>query len=149
VLLERLHHLGEVQQRTTEAIDFIAHNEINFAGLDVGQQALECRSIHVAAGEATIVVALGQASPAFVGLAANKGFGGLALGIQRVELLLQSFLRRLARIDGATHQRQRRGGLLAAGIHAVSFVLLRVLRKNKKPLVWLPVMALATALSEA
>jgi hypothetical protein len=34
-----------------------------------------------------------------VGLAADEGLGGLALGIERVELLLQPFLGGLARVD--------------------------------------------------
>ena len=41
------------------------------------------------------------------------------------------------------------GLFLAGRVHAFSLMWLRVLRKNKNPLQWLPVMALATALSEA
>ena len=48
---------------------------------------------------------------------------------------------------------QRTNGSVAAAflslvVHAVSLLWLRVLRKKRKPLQWLPVMALATALSE-
>ena len=66
MLLERLHHLGEVEQRATEAIDLVDDDAVDLAGLDVGQQALQGRSFHVAAGEAAVVVAVGQAGPAFV-----------------------------------------------------------------------------------
>ena len=55
----------------------------------------------------------------------------------------------LACVESATQPRQSSRRLFALGLHGVSFWLLRVLRKKRKPLVWLPVMALATALSEA
>jgi cytochrome c peroxidase len=44
--------------------------------------------------------------------------------------LLQSFLGGLARVDGATHQRQRGCGFLLGVVHALSFLLMRVLRKK-------------------
>src|SRR5262249_10479014 len=121
---------------------------VDLARFYVGQQALQRRSFHVATGEAAIVIAFGQAGPALVSLAADESFGGLALGIQRVELLLQSFLGGLSSIDGAAHQGQRRRRFLVGMSHAVSLLWLSALRKKRNPLQWLPVTALATALSE-
>ena len=83
-----------------------------------------------------------------MGLAADEGFGGLALGVQGIELLLQPFLGGLTRVNGAAHQGQGGRGFLAGWVHVVSLLWLRVLRKKWKPLVWLPVTALATALSD-
>ena len=37
-LVELSHHLGEVEQRTTQSIDFVDHDTVDFAGRDVFQQ---------------------------------------------------------------------------------------------------------------
>jgi hypothetical protein len=103
----RLHHAGEVEQRPAQAIDLIDDNAIDLAGFDVGHETLERGPVHVAAGEAAVVVAVGKASPAFAGLAADEGLGRLALGVEAVELLLQLLLRTLACVDGAADQGQR------------------------------------------
>src|SRR5438270_13761450 len=75
-----------------------------------------CRAFGVAAGEAAVVVAVGQAGPALLLLALDVRLTRLALGIEAVELLLQSFLRRLARVDGAADQGQRPRGC-ARSVH--------------------------------
>ena len=107
MLLEGLHHAGEVEQRAAQAIDLIDDDAIDLAGFDVGHQTLESGPVHVAAGEAAVVVAVGQAGPAFAGLAADEGLGRLALGVEAVELLLQTLLRALARVNGAADQGKR------------------------------------------
>jgi hypothetical protein len=99
MLLERLHHLGEIEVRATQAIDLIGNDDIDFAVPNVGEQTLQSGSLHVSAGEAAVVVALRQAGPALVGLTANESLGGYSLGIQGVELLLQPFLGGLTRVD--------------------------------------------------
>jgi hypothetical protein len=38
VLLKQAHHLGEIDQRTTEAINLVYDNAIDLAGFDVGRQ---------------------------------------------------------------------------------------------------------------
>ena len=45
VLLEQLHHLGEVDQRSAEAIDFVDDHAVDLAGLDVGQQLSQRRAV--------------------------------------------------------------------------------------------------------
>jgi RNA polymerase sigma factor (sigma-70 family) len=127
---DRPPHPGEVQERAAEAIHLVGANQVDPAGLDVGEQALEGGSFHVAAGEAAVVVAVGQARPALVGLTADEGLARFSLCVQRVELLFQSFLGGLARVDGAADHRQGGRGLLGVGAHAVSLVLLRALRKK-------------------
>ena len=63
MLVEGLHHPGEVEQRAAEPVDLVDDHAVDLAGLDVGQQALQGGAVHVAAGEAAVVVAVGQARP--------------------------------------------------------------------------------------
>jgi hypothetical protein len=41
------------------ALDFISHDTVDLAGLDIDQQTLQRGALHVSAGEAAIVVAFG------------------------------------------------------------------------------------------
>src|SRR5262245_19043859 len=81
-----------------------------------------------------------------MGLAVAVRFGGFALGIERIEILVQTFLGALARVDGATQWRGRRCLRLARGGHGLSLFCVRP--KKKCPEQCEPVTALATALSE-
>src|SRR5262249_47608799 len=93
-----------------------------------------------------IVVAGRQRRPTGMGLAVDVGFGGFPLGIERIEILVQTFLGTFARVDRATHRRGRRRFRLARVGHG--FSLLSVRPKKKCPEQCAPVTALATALSE-
>ena len=62
---------------------------------------LQRRALQRRARDAAVVVAVGHQHPAFRLLAGDVGFAGLALRIERVELLLQTFLARLAGVDRA------------------------------------------------
>ena len=149
MLLEGLHQAGEVEQGAAEAIDLVDDDAVDLAGLDVGHEALQGGPVHVAAGEAAVVVAVGQQRPALSGLAADVGLARLALGVQGVELLLEALLGGLAGVDGTAHQGQRgaRPGPVVT-VHRESPLWVRASWKKRKPLQWLPVMARATALSE-
>jgi hypothetical protein len=46
------------------------------------QQPLHCRPVQVGAGEAPIVITLGQRDPAFAPLTLNEGLGRFALRIK-------------------------------------------------------------------
>src|SRR5262249_5621818 len=81
-----------------------------------------------------------------MGLAVGVCLGGLALGVQGVEILVQSFFGAFARIDSATQWRGRRRFRLARVGHG--FSPFRVSQKKKCPEQCEPVTALATALSE-
>src|SRR6185312_4683020 len=60
--------------------------------------------LHGRAGEPAVVIWLGQDLPALVLLAGDERLTGLALGVERVEILLQPLLAALSRIDrAATH----------------------------------------------
>jgi hypothetical protein len=101
VLVQHLDDPGEVEQGTGQAIDLVDHHAVHLAGLDVRQQALEGRAVHVGAGVAAVVVLGGERRPALACLAADVGLGRLALGVQGVEGLVQALLGGLARVDGA------------------------------------------------
>jgi hypothetical protein len=55
---EALHHSHEVGQRARQSIQFICHNTIHQACLDIAQQALQRRPLKGPAGEAAIIIAV-------------------------------------------------------------------------------------------
>jgi uncharacterized zinc-type alcohol dehydrogenase-like protein len=63
--------------------------------------------VHVAAGIAAVIVALGQQAPAGVLLAGDVRLGGVALGIETVEFLVQALFGRLAGVNGTADDRER------------------------------------------
>src|SRR5262249_46325800 len=137
------------EQRTRQPIDLVADDAVNLALLDVEHQALQRGPVRVGAREAAVVVAFGQAGPALAGLGADEGLARLALGVQRVEFLGEPLLGALAGVDGAAHRGERyaRRGLGRLFLHCCS--PLRLSLKKRNPLQCEPVMALATAESEA
>ena len=66
---------------------------------DVGEQPMQSRPFHRRAGEPAIVITGAQAHPAFVQLAADEGFAGFALCLQRIEFLFEPLLGRFAGVD--------------------------------------------------
>ena len=117
-------------------------NAIDLAGSDVGEQALQGRTVHAAATEAAIVVVFGNGYPAGMTLTGDVGLAGIALGIQGIEFLFQAFFGGFAGVDGTAD-----GGLVP-GIHGWPPWAWRPRWKNQKPLQWLPVISLARALNE-
>ena len=105
--IEDLDDLGEVGERAGQPVDLVDHDDVDLARLDIGQQPLQSRALHGAAGDSRHRrIVAGSASPALVPLARDVGLAGLALGIEGVELLLQPLLGRFAGVDGAA-QAQR------------------------------------------
>src|SRR5581483_3631084 len=90
--VEDLHHLAEVEQTAAEAIDLVDDTTVNLPRLNVRQQTLKSRAVHVPAAPSSIIVTIRQAGPAFSCLAPDIGFRAFALGIQSVEFLFQTFL---------------------------------------------------------
>ena len=74
-------------------MDLVDHHGVNLAVGDVGEQPPQDGPVHVAAGEAAIVIEGGQGNPTFLLLAFDIGLAGFALGVQGVEVLVQPFLR--------------------------------------------------------
>jgi hypothetical protein len=87
--------------KSGQAIDLVDSHHVDASGDDIGEQALQHRPLHVAAGTTGVVVDLRQRLPPFVLLAADVRSAGLPLGVEGVELLFEPFLRRLAGIDRA------------------------------------------------
>jgi hypothetical protein len=55
------------------------------------EQPGQSRPVHVGAGEAAVVIELGQGDPSFAPLTLDEGLGSFALRIERVKFLLQAF----------------------------------------------------------
>ena len=134
VPFEHLHQLGKVGQAARQAVDLVDDHDVNLVGNDVRHQAFQSRAFHVAARVTTIVVVIAHRQPALSALADDIGLACLALGIQRIERLIEAFVRRDAGVDGAAlfgHD----------GVHlAPRFCLFLVIPKNSGPDHWVPVM---------
>ena len=146
--VEHLDQLGEVHERAGEPVDLVDDDDVDPARLDVGEQPLQGRALQRAAGEAAVVVAVGNQHPAFLPLAGDVGLAGLALGIEAVELLLQPFLAALAGVDRAAELQDDRLRLPRASCacrcaHDRPRWFFRP--KNTQPFQRVPVMARATA----
>ena len=81
--------------------DKILAGGIAIAGVDVGEQPLERRPLDVGAGEAAIIVAVGQRLPALAAHGADVELRRLSLGVESVEVGLEALAGGLARVDGA------------------------------------------------
>src|SRR5262249_36139951 len=124
----------------------MGHHAVDLPGLDIRQETLQSRPVEVAAAVTAVVVADREPRPTGMGLAEDIRFRGLALGIQRIEVLVESFFGALARVDGTAHRRRREGFRLAGSSHGLAPFSVRP--KKKCPEQCEPVTALATALSE-
>jgi hypothetical protein len=89
LLVEYFHDFGEVEQRTAEAVNLVDDHDVD--GFNVGHQASHRGPVKVAAGEPAVVVLFWQAGPAFSFLARDVCLAGFTLGIQCVEILVESF----------------------------------------------------------
>src|SRR5262249_24278976 len=145
LLLKRLHQPGKVQQRPAQPVDAMGQDAVDLPGPDVGYEALQRRAVQVAAAVAAVVIARRQRRPAGMGLAVDVRFGSLELGVQRVEILVESFFGAFAGVDGAAPRGRHRLGFTGLGHDLGPF---SVRPKKKCPEQCEPVTALATALSE-
>jgi hypothetical protein len=57
------------------------------------------RPVHVGSGEAAVIVEFGQRDPSLAQLTLNKSFGGFALCLERVKILIETFFRRFVGIE--------------------------------------------------
>ena len=95
------HDLGEVEQRTGQPVDLVDHDNVNLALGNIAEKPLQGRAVHGSTGKAAVVIQRRQHRPAFMLLRENEGRASFALGVERVERLLQTLLRGFARIDRA------------------------------------------------
>src|SRR5271165_1271649 len=94
---------GKVSQLSRQPVYLVDNDGIDSFGGNVLKQAFKCRPFHVSAGEAAVVVFRGNRLPALMALAENIGFACLALGMERIERLLETFLGGFAGVNRATH----------------------------------------------
>ena len=106
--VQPLDQLGEVGERAGQPVDLVDDDLVELAGLEVAHKPLQRRPLQRAAGEAAVVVAIRQQHPALGLLAGDEGGAGLALGIERVEVLLEPVLGRFAGVDAAADPRHLR-----------------------------------------
>src|ERR1700680_4349197 len=66
-------------------------------------KSAQSRPVHRRAGEPAVIISRPQADPAFMPLAVDEGLAGFALRLQRIELLFEPFLGRLAGVDRTAH----------------------------------------------
>src|SRR5271169_275324 len=104
VSVEDLNHLGEVRKRSRQPIDLIDDHDVDQALFDVRQQQLERRTLHRRTGKTAVVIMCLAQSPALPLLTPDVRFTSLALGVQRIEVLLQAFFRGLTGVDRATQR---------------------------------------------
>src|SRR5215472_654580 len=97
--VKQLDHLGEVSERAGKPIDLVHHDDIDEPFADVVQQALQRRTLHCSSREPAVVIVRLDQPPALTVLTLDEGLACFALRVQRVEVLLQSLLGRLAGVD--------------------------------------------------
>src|SRR4051812_15428478 len=108
VTVEHLDQLGKVHQGATQTVDLVDHHDVDTTCVDVGQQLFEGRALQCGAGDAAIVIAVAYQHPTFGFLACDVGLAGVALGIERVELLIQALFAGFAGVDGAAELSKHR-----------------------------------------
>jgi hypothetical protein len=92
--IEQFDHPGEVGERAGQPVDFVDHHHLDQPRADVGQQPRKRGPRHPVAGETAVVVGGLDQLPALALLALDKRRAGLALGVERVEILSQTLVRR-------------------------------------------------------
>ncbi len=100
--IQHIDDLGEVCERSSQAVDLVNDNDLNLASRDVLQKPLQRRPLHRAAGEASVIVHFGERDPSGMTLARDIGLTGFALRVERVELLLEPIVGRFSGVDRAT-----------------------------------------------
>src|SRR3977135_4005912 len=140
--IEQFNQLGEIRQRSRQAVDFVDNNDLNLPGADIVQQLLKVGAVGGPAGVSPIVIAGADQSPAGMGLAFDVGGGGLVLGIQRVKLLIEAMVGRNPGIDRAADRLDRSSPHGRASI--VDRSSLSLSAKKRGPLHLVPVIAKAS-----
>ena len=101
--VEQFDELGKVSERARQAIDLVDDYDVDLSRLNVSQQTLESWSIGRTAGEAAVIVAIADQGPGRMDLASNVGFRSFVLGVERVEVLVESQFRGDAGVDRTTN----------------------------------------------
>ena len=124
--IQHIDDLGEIGERPGQAVDLVNDNDLNLASLDIGEEPLQGRALYRAAREASVVVHFGARDPSGVTLARDVGLTCFALRVERVELLLEPIVGRLAGVDRAAENH--------AGLRAIRLPHVRPPRSRRSGL---------------
>ena len=102
MFFESLDNAGEIDQRSTQPVNLVDDHAFDSAVANVIQEMFKGGPIQATTAKATIVITLRKGNKPFAALAGDKGLRGLALRIERVELLIQTLVCGFAGIDGTT-----------------------------------------------
>jgi len=102
-LIEPVHQPSEIEEGPAQAVNFIYHDAIHSARIDILQQVLKSGPLQAAAGEPAIIVVMGEQPPAGMLLALDEGLRRLALRLERVEVLLETLLGRFASVHSTSN----------------------------------------------
>ena len=103
LLVEGIDDLGEVGERAGQPVHFVDHDRVDLAGGDVREKLLQRLAAPCCRPRNRHRRTIGEKLPAFMPLAQDVGLAGLALGVEGVEGLFQSFFGRLAGVDRTTN----------------------------------------------
>jgi hypothetical protein len=153
--VEDLDDLGKVGERAGQPVDLVDNHDVDPTSLDLCEQLLQRAPFHRGAGEPAIVIIVRQAHPPLVPLALDEGLTRFALRLQRIELLFEPLLGRLAGVDRATDGSipSRHVGSLPSHGRAPTVVDSEregrlITPKNRGPDQWAPVIRAAIIVSE-
>ena len=141
--VEQLHQLGKIGERAGEAVDLVDHDDVEAAGLYVSKQLLQPGSVGRATRIAAIIIMAAHQRPAGMRLTADIGLGGITLGVERVEILVEPVIGGHPGINRTADPRALcRGHARASG--SITFGLSRR-PKKRGPFQRVPVMAKAVS----
>src|SRR5258706_16174622 len=140
--IEQFYQLGKVGQRSRQAIDLVDDDDVKLPGADIVQQSLQVGAIGGPTGIAAVVIARPDQNPAGMGLTLYISLRGIVLGIQRIELLVESMFGGDAGVDGTADGLDRRSLHDRAPASKRSSLSLRP--KKRGPFHLVPVIAKAT-----
>jgi hypothetical protein len=91
----------EVGERTGQPVYLIDDDHIDPAGSYFLEKPGKRGAVHRSSRIAAVVIAVSEQGPALVELALDVGFASFSLGIEAVEVLIQTLVGGFPRVDGA------------------------------------------------
>src|SRR5580692_6421173 len=140
--IEQFDQLGKVGQRSRQAIDLVDDNNIKLPRADIVQQSLQVGTIGGSTRISAVIISRPDQGPAGMGLTFDISRGSFVLGVQRIELLVESVFRGDAGVDRTADGPDRRSLHDRAFVSNRSSLSLRP--KKRGPFHLVPVIAKAT-----
>lgn len=103
-----------VPERAADPVELIGGDHVQLALAGVVEEALDRRAVKVLAGEACVLMDLGDL-PALLALHLDVVFAGIALGVQGAVLGLGLLVGRDSGVDGAAYDRVSVAGWMVVG----------------------------------